>query len=682
MASIFVRVDVKRRKLFVKIIFSSMKSSAHEPSLLAITLRKVRMYKEPTMDDNPPLKNGDPIEFSSDDILGVMKNISLVKNGLMPYESESEQIEIGNGDTDAMFTIGDNDLSSFERDLLDNVIGMAEEEVVTQYDDTPTVKENFNKYMNKGKVLRERLQKIVSKLQNIQLKTMGKCSTQEIYNLLQSQKSSAIKNIKTTLLKVQKRQSNPFLKSLLCDEIKDGEKVFGLLESQIKTLNEDYDSEATASDSETDTLGETSEEEIQATSYPIENRNAWKWFHERAGIAYRLTWLVNVMSDMEFKINFYNEALNRYTTRSFTQDQEEDTARRVHPYEPKIQHRMLTQPPLINLAAAWKKGDKAKFNLINPCDCYGIDSCPTCISLTHHTNNSAHRFSATFHPVLSDSKNTSLNVALSNELGKLSFHQKQKNKSKSNTDFSKFFMDRSSEPSPTTRPVQPVKLQNAWPNRNDPITKFNRNQRQARKRRRMRYGKHKRSRLDDDYKYSSRRSSESICDDEDLDDVYEDDNYDSDPDYSPWFPRTGDKTYNAKREYDIDNIVIPYSIAAASRVEMVKYKEIVTPKWRVVEELDIDPTEFAASVPDPEPEVVDDLDDGKRNAHHEACEMEERKRFRTMKKQSERTHKNSGHCSSGENTSEAMSPLFENRSPMPTVEEEPDAGPSNQDWNP
>lgn len=656
-----------------------MKSSSHKPSLLAVSVQNVSMYKVPAMDENPPLKNGDPIELSSDDILGVMKNISMVKNGLMSYENDTEQIEIGNGDADAMFGIGDNDLSSFERDLLDNVIGMAEEEVVTQYDDTPSVKENFHSLMIKGNTLRERLQKTISKLQNIQLKTMGKCSTQEIYNVLQSQKSNAIKNIKSTLLKVQKRQSNPFLKSLLCDEIKDGEKVFGMLESQIKTLNEDYDSEATASDSETDTLGDTSEEEIQVSTCPIEKRNSWKWLHDRANIAYRLTWLVNVMSDIEFKINFYNEALNRYTSHSYTQDQEEESGRRCFPYEPKTHHRMLMQPPLINLAAALKKGDKAKLNLINPCDCYGIDSCPTCVSLKRLSNDPGHCLSDTFHPVLSYSKDISLNVALSNELGKSSFHQKHKNKSASDTDFNKYFVDRIPEQqSPTIRQVPPVKLQNAWPNRNDPITKFNRNQRQARKKRRIRYSKHKRSRMDEDYKYSSRRSSESICDDDDLDEVYED-NYDSDPDYSPWFPRTGDKTYNAKREYDIDNIVIPYSIAAASRVEMVKYKEIVTPKWRIVEELDVDPLEFAATIP--EPEVVEDLDDGKRSAHHEACEMEERKRFRTMKKQSERTHKNSGHCSSGENTSEAMSPLFESRSPMPTVEEEPDAGPSNHDWN-
>ncbi|TRY75596.1 hypothetical protein TCAL_00524 [Tigriopus californicus] len=40
-----------------------------------------------------------------------------------------------------------------------------------------------------------------------------------------------------------------------------------------------------------------------------------------------------------------------------------------------------------------------------------------------------------------------------------------------------------------------------------------------------------------------------------------------------------------KREtaFDIDNIVIPYSIAASTRVERLKYKEILTPTWRAVD---------------------------------------------------------------------------------------------------
>ena len=33
-------------------------------------------------------------------------------------------------------------------------------------------------------------------------------------------------------------------------------------------------------------------------------------------------------------------------------------------------------------------------------------------------------------------------------------------------------------------------------------------------------------------------------------------------------------------QYDIDNIVIPYSMLASTRVEKLEYKEIMTPKWR------------------------------------------------------------------------------------------------------
>ncbi|KAJ8960550.1 hypothetical protein NQ318_013838 [Aromia moschata] len=43
------------------------------------------------------------------------------------------------------------------------------------------------------------------------------------------------------------------------------------------------------------------------------------------------------------------------------------------------------------------------------------------------------------------------------------------------------------------------------------------------------------------------------------------------------------RTRNRIHSYDIDNIVIPYSVAAATRVEKLQYKEILTPKWRIAE---------------------------------------------------------------------------------------------------
>ena len=51
---------------------------------------------------------------------------------------------------------------------------------------------------------------------------------------------------------------------------------------------------------------------------------------------------------------------------------------------------------------------------------------------------------------------------------------------------------------------------------------------------------------------------------------------------SAFFPIKQRKKNIYGGDYDIDNIVIPYSIAAATRVERIQYKEIPTPGWRNV----------------------------------------------------------------------------------------------------
>lgn len=53
------------------------------------------------------------------------------------------------------------------------------------------------------------------------------------------------------------------------------------------------------------------------------------------------------------------------------------------------------------------------------------------------------------------------------------------------------------------------------------------------------------------------------------------------PSSSPLLQMQSISGYNKKNRidsYDIDNIVIPYSVAASTRVEKLQYKEILTPK--------------------------------------------------------------------------------------------------------
>lgn len=82
--------------------------------------------------------------------------------------------------------------------------------------------------------------------------------------------------------------------------------------------------------------------------------------------------------------------------------------------------------------------------------------------------------------------------------------------------------------------------------------------------------------------------------------------------------------------YDIDNIVIPLSIAATTRVEILEYKEIMTPSWRVWE----NGTQAGENAPNKNNEVKielpDDVEDTSDEAYvlrHKKGESEEKKRF-------------------------------------------------------
>ncbi|RZF38261.1 hypothetical protein LSTR_LSTR008984 [Laodelphax striatellus] len=134
----------------------------------------------------------------------------------------------------------------------------------------------------------------------------------------------------------------------------------------------------------------------------------------------------------------------------------------------------------------------------------------------------------------------------------------------------------------------------------------------------------------------------------------------------------GSKEYTRrKREnsYDIDNIVIPYSVASATRLEKLQYKEILTPKWRY---LDIDPL-YVNKIETKNNGVVqsrrsshdsdtEDMSEETLIERHERCEIDEKKKFSTYLKLPN-SMRGRGHRrtdsraeSSGANTPDPMSP--------------------------
>ncbi|XP_054985809.1 KAT8 regulatory NSL complex subunit 1 isoform X3 [Sorex araneus] len=73
--------------------------------------------------------------------------------------------------------------------------------------------------------------------------------------------------------------------------------------------------------------------------------------------------------------------------------------------------------------------------------------------------------------------------------------------------------------------------------------------------------------------------------------------------------------------FDINNIVIPMSVAATTRVEKLQYKEILTPSWREVD------LHSLKGSPDEESEEIEDLSDAAFAALHAKCEEMERARW-------------------------------------------------------
>lgn len=78
----------------------------------------------------------------------------------------------------------------------------------------------------------------------------------------------------------------------------------------------------------------------------------------------------------------------------------------------------------------------------------------------------------------------------------------------------------------------------------------------------------------------------------------------------------------SENSFDINNIVIPMSVAATTRVEKLQYKEIITPSWR---EVDV----FSQPLAEEDENVeVEDLSDAAFMQLHQKCEDQERSRWR------------------------------------------------------
>ncbi|XP_033854316.3 KAT8 regulatory NSL complex subunit 1-like isoform X2 [Acipenser ruthenus] len=85
-----------------------------------------------------------------------------------------------------------------------------------------------------------------------------------------------------------------------------------------------------------------------------------------------------------------------------------------------------------------------------------------------------------------------------------------------------------------------------------------------------------------------------------------------------------------KSSFDINNIVIPMSMAVGARVEKLQYKEILTPSWRHLDPEVFQPVEFTSSEQEEEEEEeeeVEDTSDETYLSRHSQWEERERSRW-------------------------------------------------------
>uniref|UniRef100_A0A336LIV6 CSON001314 protein n=1 Tax=Culicoides sonorensis TaxID=179676 RepID=A0A336LIV6_CULSO len=105
---------------------------------------------------------------------------------------------------------------------------------------------------------------------------------------------------------------------------------------------------------------------------------------------------------------------------------------------------------------------------------------------------------------------------------------------------------------------------------------------------------------------------------------------------TPGVPIKGERTSDLRRSrtsYDIDNIIIPYSVAAQTRVEVLPYKEIPTPKWNIIPDDEDDLLLSTSQEKSQNAEILEeDISDDVLIQMHERALVEERKKFASVLK--------------------------------------------------
>ncbi|KOX77327.1 KAT8 regulatory NSL complex subunit 1 [Melipona quadrifasciata] len=475
------------------------------------------------------------------------------------------------------------------------------------------------------------------------------------------------------------------------------ESVAGPLATQLHIVESNLDSDCTASSS-----GGESCDEMQSFNNPhqqsisISKRAAWRYAQDRAGVAARWTWLQAQISDLEYRIRQHNElqrhvrankglvildnaeTVNGYSgvlpgsTGRYNSPEGELPASRTRPFVWSFyRKRKLLQ--LDKLHEVSKRAAKASTVRCN-CD-HVLPSCALCTGRLDpmqlqepieqmSVQERVALVDPSFHPVLSFPDEITQGTHLEAIMKSVEWQQKMLRGNLRITRLKdKDTNERRNKKLPGHRAKYAARLKKSS---SSILT--------ARIKKKMLKGKRNRLGHDRSVHGLSRKRVQKLTteDDDDISALSSSSKHSS-PVPSPLHHTIASTTEKniikeknshgrlRQNSYDIDNIVIPYSVAASTRLEKLQYKEILTPKWRLCEEpskLDIKNGVMHRPSQDSD---FEDMSDETIALRHERSEREENKRFMmymNMPHQSRIRHnrRTDSRTDSGANTPDPMSP--------------------------
>lgn len=399
------------------------------------------------------------------------------------------------------------------------------------------------------------------------------------------------------------------------DQIKQINTTTGILRSNLKHFEHSYDSDATDSSSGGESCDELDDyvsdyvndlckqEKLELNSLtplPLNQKSNWKWALERGAIACRWSWLEAQIGDLDFKIRQQNELYKQfraakgqisfYSTEPLppptgeTTDQYSSCMRTLPLKEMK--KRKLVRSAFI-LANSKATSNDVKPNVL--CSCSSLPafagSCVLCNDRYNYvqaidTNcmpvaERVALLDAGYHIVTSLPENVSLGLHFSKLLKKEIVHRpvirnaiSKKKKICPKGELGLKYKNDLGKKKKSQALIQSTKLKKKYEG-------TNKKQLLNKKANKVRLSKVSKDRAGGDCLYADENSR-----------------HDSPLPFAENGSITRDSlsAFNRRRRseqsnaYDINNIVIPYSIASTTRVERLQYKEIITPEWRVTEE--------------------------------------------------------------------------------------------------